>query len=116
VPAQNAVKFFNDVVKTMGPSVVGTSIQLYMVPGMNHCRGGPGPNVFDKVAAMEEWLKAGTAPKQIIASHATEGKTDRTRPLCPYGQVARWKGAGSTDDAANFSCVASPTTNQTAGR
>jgi feruloyl esterase len=116
VPAQNAVKFFNDVVKTMGPSVVGTSIQLYMVPGMNHCRGGPGPNVFDKVVAMEEWLKTGTAPKQIIASHATEGKTDRTRPLCPYGQVARWKGAGSTDDAANFSCVASRRANETAAR
>jgi feruloyl esterase len=116
VPAQNAVKFLNDVVKTMGPSVVGTSIQLYMVPGMNHCRGGPGPNVFDKVVAVEEWLKTGTAPKQIIASHVTAGKTDRTRPLCPYGQVARWKGTGSSDEAANFACVAAATTNKTAGR
>ena len=116
VPAQNTVKFFNDIVKTMGPSVVGQSIQLYMAPGMNHCRGGPGPNVFDKAAAMEEWLKSGSAPKQIIASHATHGTTDRTRPLCPYGQVARWKGAGSTDDAANFACVAATGSNQTAGR
>jgi feruloyl esterase len=87
-----------------------------MVPGMNHCRGGPGPNVFDKVVAVEEWLKTGTAPKQIIASHVTAGKTDRTRPLCPYGQVARWKGTGSSDEAANFACVAAATTDQTAGR
>ena len=116
VPAQNTVRFFTDVLKTMGPSVVGQSVQLFMVPGMNHCRGGPGPNVFDKVAAMEEWLKTGSAPKQIVASHATAGKTDRTRPLCPYGQVARWKGTGSTDQAANFACVASTSSNQTAGR
>jgi feruloyl esterase len=105
VPAQNTVRFFNDVVKTMGAGVVGRSIQLYMVPGMNHCSGGPGPNVFDKVAAMEEWLKSSTAPPQIVASHLTSGKVDRTRPLCPFGQVAKWKGAGSTDDGANFACV-----------
>jgi feruloyl esterase len=115
VPAQNTVRFFNDVVKTMGPSVAGRSIQLYMVPGMNHCRGGPGPNVFDKVAAMEEWVKAGSAPKQIIASHVTAGTVDRTRPLCPYPQTAQWKGTGSTDDAANFVCGATTTT-RTAGR
>jgi feruloyl esterase len=106
VPAQNTIKFYNDVVKTMGAAVVGSSIQLYMVPGMNHCSGGPGPNVFDKVAAVEEWMKTGSAPKQIVASHATRGVVDRTRPLCPFGQVARWKGSGSTDEAANFVCAA----------
>ena len=116
VPAQNTVRFFNDVVKTMGPSVVGQSIQLYMVPGMNHCSGGPGPNVFDKVVAMEAWQKTGSAPKQIIASHVTGGNVDRTRPLCPFGQVARWKGTGSTDEAANFACVANQPTRQTGGR
>src|SRR5262245_22569032 len=114
VPAQNTVRFFNDVVKTTSPSVVGRSIQLYMIPGMNHCRGGPGPNEFDQVAAMEEWIKAGNAPKQIIAAHDTDGVVDRTRPLCPYGQVARWKGTGSTNDAANFACVAAM--QQTAAR
>jgi tannase/feruloyl esterase len=112
VPAQNTVRFFNDVVKTMGPPVVAKSIQLYMVPGMNHCSGGPGPFVFDKVAAIDEWLKTGTAPKQIIASYDTSGTTDRTRPLCPYGQVAHWKGSGSIDDAANFTCVASQSDKQ----
>jgi len=116
VPAQTTVKFYNDVVKTMGAGVVGSSLQLYMVPGMNHCSGGPGPNVFDKVGALEQWMKTGSAPKQIVASHATGGVVDRTRPLCPFGQVARWKGTGSTDEAANFACVAAAPPASTAGR
>ena len=79
-----------------------------MVPGMGHCAGGPGTDTFDKVAAMEQWIENGQAPDKIIASHMTDGAVDRTRPLCPYGKVAKWKGSGSTDDAANFACVASP--------
>jgi Tannase and feruloyl esterase len=106
VAAMNSVNYFNDVIKTTGKANAGKSIQLYMVPGMNHCQGGPGTDVFDKVAAMESWVSSGRAPAQILASHLTEGKADRTRPLCPYGQVAKWKGTGSIDDAANFSCVA----------
>jgi len=116
VPAQTSVHFFNEVVKTMGASVVNQSIQLYMVPGMNHCGGGPGPNVFDKVAAMEGWLKGGSAPNQIVASHVSNGAVDRTRPLCPYGQVAKWKGIGSTDEAANFACVVNEPARGSAGR
>ena len=73
---------------------------------MGHCRGGEGPNQFDKVAALETWVENGKAPDSIIASHSTNGKVDRTRPLCPYPQVAKYKGSGSIDDAANFSCVA----------
>jgi feruloyl esterase len=72
---------------------------------MNHCAGGPGTDTFDKMAAIEQWVQKGTAPDHIVASHLTAGKVDRTRPLCPYGKVAMWKGSGSTDDAANFSCV-----------
>jgi len=45
-------------------------------------------------------------PEQIVASHMTNGKVDRTRPLCAYPQVAKYKGSGSIDDAANFSCKA----------
>jgi feruloyl esterase len=106
VPAQNSVRYFGEVVKATGKGVVGKSVQLYMVPGMGHCRGGAGTDTFDKVGAMEQWLAQGTAPAQIVASHATSGSIDRTRPLCPYGQIAKWKGAGSTDEATNFACVA----------
>jgi feruloyl esterase len=76
-----------------------------MAPGMAHCQGGEGPNEFDELGAMERWVEKGEAPQQIVASHKTDGKVDRTRPLCPYPQVARYQGNGSVDDAANFACV-----------
>jgi feruloyl esterase len=106
VPAQSTVRYFNNVLKTTGQKYAGTSIQLYMIPGMNHCQGGPGTDTFDKMGAIESWVATGKAPAQIVASHLTQGKVDRTRPLCPFGQAAKWKGTGSTDDAANFACVA----------
>jgi hypothetical protein len=59
-----------------------------------------------KMAAIEQWVVSATAPKQILASHLTNGNVDRTGPLCPYAQVATYKGTGSTDDAANFVCKA----------
>jgi feruloyl esterase len=106
VTPMNSVNYFNDVVRTLGSGVVGKSIELYMVPGMNHCGGGPGTDTFNKMAAIEQWIASGSAPKQILASHLTNGTVDRTRPLCPYAQVAAYKGTGGTDDAANFGCKA----------
>ena len=108
VPSQNSPRYFNEVVKTLGPGVVGSSIQLYMIPGMNHCQGGPGTDTFDKMAAIESFVASGKVPAQITAAHRTSGTVDKTRPLCPYGEVAKWKGTGSTNDAANFACVAEP--------
>jgi feruloyl esterase len=102
----NTIEFFDQVVSRHGESVAGSSIQLYMVPGMNHCQGGPGTDFFDKRAAIDEWVKTGTAPARIIAARSTSGKIDRTRPLCPYGQVAQWNGTGGIDDAASFACAA----------
>jgi len=54
---------------------------------------------------LEQWKEQGKAPEQIAASRVRDGKVDRTRPLCPYPQVAKYKGTGRTDDAANFSCA-----------
>ena len=99
--------------------------RLFMAPGMAHCGGGPGPNSFgqnyalnalsldpqhDVVQAIVDWVENGTAPDRIIATKYSNdvvgaGNVARTRPLCPYPQVAKYAGAGSTDDAANFSCV-----------
>ncbi len=73
---------------------------------MNHCNGGDGPNSFDALKLLEQWVERGKAPEKMIASHSTQGVVDRTRPLCPYPQVAKYSGSGSTDDAANFSCKA----------
>ena len=92
--------------KTTGKGVVGKSISLYMVPGMGHCAGGPGTDTFDKMGTIEQWVATGRAPEPIVASHVKDGKTERTRPLCPYPQVAQYKGSGSTDEAANFVCKA----------
>jgi hypothetical protein len=73
---------------------------------MHHCQGtGPGPNRFDMLSALDEWIDHGTAPARVVASHATAGVVDRTRPLCPYPQVARYKGTGSIDAAENFECA-----------
>jgi feruloyl esterase len=104
VTAMGSVNYFDDVVRKFGNSVVGKSVELYMVPGMNHCQGGPGTDTFDKMGAIEQWVASGSAPDKILASHLTNGAVDRTRPLCPYPQVAAYKGTGSTDDAANFVC------------
>ena len=71
VTPYNTINFFQKVVASQGGAGVGTSMQLYMVPGMNHCAGGPGTDMFDKMAAIEEWIKTGTAPKRIEASHVT---------------------------------------------
>jgi feruloyl esterase len=79
--------------------------RLFMVPGMAHCRGGEGPASFDAIAALERWVESPVPPDSITASRIVDGKADRARPLCPYPQVARYRGTGSTDDAANFYCA-----------
>jgi feruloyl esterase len=62
--------------------------------------------VFDKMAAIEQWVEQGTAPDVLIATHSTSGKVDRSRPLCAYPQVAKYRGSGSIDEAASFVCAA----------
>jgi tannase/feruloyl esterase len=82
----------------------GEFIRLFMVPGMDHCGGGPGPNNFDALGSLADWAEHKHAPDRIIASHMTNDAVDRTRPLCPYPMTAQYTGEGSTDDAANFVC------------
>ncbi len=79
-------------------------VRLFMVPGMGHCGGGEGPNTFDMMTALEPWVEHGTIPERVVAAHRSEGKVDRTRPLCAYPQVARYTGTGSIDETANFVC------------
>ena len=80
-------------------------LRLFMAPGVHHCGGGPGPNTFDSLTALENWVEGGVAPDRIIASNSAGGVVDRTRPLCPYPQEARYVGIGSIDDAVNFVCT-----------
>jgi feruloyl esterase len=99
----NTINYYNQVTDTVGRDTPQFA-RLFMVPGMQHCGGGPGPNHFDGVTALEEWVEEGIAPKKIIAFHSTDGEIDRTRPLCPYPQIAVYRGKGSTNSAANFAC------------
>ena len=107
VATLNTIEYYDRVVHSLGrASKAADRIRLFLAPGMAHCGGGEGPNAFDKISLLERWVEQGKAPDSIIASHATGGKVDRTRPLCPYPQVAKYKGTGSIDEAANFSCAA----------
>jgi Tannase and feruloyl esterase len=117
----NAINYYQSVVSKMGAKEAAGFVKLYMVPGMQHCSGGPGPNVFgqsspaekdpehDISAALERWVEQGSAPAAIIATKfkgdTPSGGVLRTRPLCAYPLVAHWNGTGSSDDAANFTCV-----------
>jgi feruloyl esterase len=99
------VDYFEKVVDRMGGAGrAAQTVRLFMVPGMNHCGGGEGPNVFSMVGALEQWVEKGQAPDRVLASHLTAGKVDRTRPLCPYPQMAQYQGAGDPNAAANFVC------------
>ena len=81
-------------------------MRLFMLPGMTHCAGGPGPDQHDPLTAIVDWVETGKAPEQMIARKIENGQATRSRPLCPYPEVARYDGTGSIDEAANFSCEA----------
>jgi feruloyl esterase len=98
------VNFYSAVLKTMGPDQ-SDWLKLYMIPDMQHCAGGQGTDQFNKMAVIERWREDGKAPAQIVAAHVTNGQIDTTRPLCPYPQVAVYKGSGLTTDAGNFTCA-----------
>ncbi|MGA1988779.1 MAG: tannase/feruloyl esterase family alpha/beta hydrolase [Candidatus Sulfotelmatobacter sp.] len=120
IPALNTVNYYQGVLAKLGQSETDSFVRLYMVPGMQHCDNGPGPDSFGQVgqltfddpqrsvyAALEQWVEKGAAPSTIIA--AKYDGDDRqhpkmTRPLCEYPQVAKYKGSGDPNDAANFVC------------
>jgi feruloyl esterase len=98
--------YYESVVKANGGAdATKPFYRFFSAPGMGHCGGGAGPNTFDMLSALDAWVEKGVAPDAIPASHATNSQVDRTRPLCAYPEVAHYKGTGSIDDAANFSCV-----------
>jgi len=119
----NSINYYESVQNKMGMQEADSFLRLYMVPGMQHCGGGPGPDVFGQMGfstpndpqhniylALEQWVEKGSAPSTVIATkQAGEGTTaavKMTRPLCAYPQVAKYKGSGDTNDAANFVCGA----------
>jgi feruloyl esterase len=104
----NSVNYYESVLRKLGGAAnVNGSYRLFMAPAMMHCGGGEGPNQFNAMAVMERWREADVAPDRITAVHvAPNGAMDNTRPLCPYPQVAVYKGTGSIHDAGNYACRA----------
>ena len=123
LPPMGTVNYYQSVVAKMEAKSVTDFVRLYMMPGVQHCVGGPGPSEFGTLpakqaeprtsvsAALERWVENGVAPQAIIA---TKYKADgspasgvlRSRPLCPYPQTAQYKGSGSTDEASSYVCKA----------
>jgi feruloyl esterase len=106
ISALNTVDYYTRASAAVGSATSAQSMRLFMIPGMRHCGGGPGTTDFNALDERSHWVERKHAPDRIVASHRTDNKIDRTRPLCPYPQVATYKGSGSTDDAANFVCAA----------
>ncbi len=122
ISAPSTIDYYNAVQKKTRNA--GKFTRLFLAPGMAHCGGGPGPNSFgqnlpqatplsdspkhDILSALERWVEKGKPPKKIIAAKYVDNDpsqgVERTRPLCPYPLVARYKGHGSTDEASNFRC------------
>jgi len=125
ISALNSINYFESVQTKMGKAEADSFLRLFMVPGMQHCGGGPGPDTFGQFGmspqndaqhnmymALEQWVEKGEAPSTVTATKLPGGNGPRagmmTRPLCVYPQVARYKGTGDTNDAANFACAAPP--------
>jgi feruloyl esterase len=96
--AYNSIAYREAVAARMGPGT-GAFFRLFLVPGVEHCRGGLGTDQFDLLGPVIAWREHGIAPDQVVAS-------GRTRLLCPHPQVAHYNGSGSSDDAASYRCVA----------
>jgi feruloyl esterase len=104
IPPGYIVDYYRNVVATTKVKDVRGAARLFMVPGMGHCGGGDGTSTFDMLSALDQWVDQGKAPDRVVASRLKDGVVDRTRPLCPYPQVATYKGSGSTDEAGSFVC------------
>jgi len=79
-------------------------LRMFMLPGVLHCAGGPGPDSVDWATVISDWVENNKAPERVIARKMTAGKATSARPLCAYPQHAVYTGKGSTDEADNFVC------------
>lgn len=101
-PSPLATIAYHDAVLEAVPGAQD-SVRLFLAPGVLHCRGGAGPDQFDALTALENWVERGVAPTSMIA---TKQGTTMSRPLCAYPKLPRYRG-GEPNDAASFTCAAS---------
>lgn len=103
ITARSTIQYFDDVRRRVGRAA-DRQVRLFMVPGMMHCGGGPGTTRFDMQSELERWDEHGVAPERVIASNPESTENPLTRPLCAWPATARYRGSGSTRDAASFTC------------
>jgi len=109
LPPFRTIRYYEELAHAHGGyQALQSQVRLFMVPGMQHCVGGPGPNVFDTLTALDAWAASGTAPDAIPAAHYVNNTPslgiDRTMPLCMFPEQARYSGSGAVDNGANWSC------------
>jgi hypothetical protein len=133
IPPRSSIKYYENVVAAAGGvKKIENFYRLYMVPGTEHCGGGPGPTTFlgpfqiqpsvdgaehsivssdpshNMITALEAWVERGDAPDKIIATKYVDDKpqkgTSRTWLLCPYPKHAKWTGKGSTNHSSAYTC------------
>ncbi|HVY63594.1 MAG TPA: tannase/feruloyl esterase family alpha/beta hydrolase, partial [Gammaproteobacteria bacterium] len=113
IPYGNSVNYYNSVVAKLGADKVQDHVALYLVPGMDHCAGGEGAFAVDWLGALESWEASGKPPASLPGAHPVPpagapgaGGKPFTRPVCPYPQLPKYKGAGDEADAASWECAA----------
>jgi Tannase and feruloyl esterase len=107
IPTEGTIDYYKRVQQQMGGAAKTSEFaRLFMAPGVGHCGvGGAGPTPYGQLDALLSWVEDGKAPATLTAARRDQaGAITRSRPLCRYPQVAKYKGSGSTDDAANFVC------------
>ncbi|HYD23630.1 MAG TPA: tannase/feruloyl esterase family alpha/beta hydrolase [Croceibacterium sp.] len=117
IPANNSLRFHDELMPTLNAQQAADQYRLFMVPGMDHCGGGAGGLEFDILGALDEWATTGVAPDAIRATRPAVGgaaadspqppvRPAQSRPLCPYPRYARYNGGGDPNTASSFTCVA----------
>jgi feruloyl esterase len=105
IPPARSILFYNDLATLMhGTAKTQANVRLFLVPGMQHCSGGIGPDQFDTLSAIEAWAEHGNSPEAIPASTKSDSPAPHSLPLCPYPKQARYNGSGAVTDAANWAC------------
>jgi feruloyl esterase len=107
IPAARSIQFYHELTQTLhGTDRTAANVRLFLVPGMQHCSGGIGPDQFDTLSAIEAWVEHGKPPEAIAATTKPDSPAPHSLPLCPYPSQARYSGSGTLADTANWRCEA----------
>jgi len=105
VPAAGVIGYYEEVLGH--DETAAADVRLFMMPGVEHCFGGPGPSWVNYLDEIDRWVETGDAPEQLTAYWLNDQmQPDGSRPVCAYPEVVTYDGTGDTRDASSFSCVA----------